>query len=131
MEGSLAVSLSLQMCTLSYGKVKLVLKHNKYYVESMFPVSIGISNLIKIRSTHIYWQRKKVRQEQVKRSNFDLIDTYFILTFTTDRLNCVTYGLISSTNRHCNIQLKRDGLVHVRQQNHLTKKITWSLQYIR
>lgn len=25
------------MCTLSYGKVKLVLKHNRYYVESTFP----------------------------------------------------------------------------------------------
>ncbi|XP_040581556.1 general transcription and DNA repair factor IIH helicase/translocase subunit XPB [Lepeophtheirus salmonis] len=27
----------IQMCTLSYGKVKLVLKHNKYFVESNFP----------------------------------------------------------------------------------------------
>ena len=25
------------MCTLSYGKIKLVLKHNKYFVESTFP----------------------------------------------------------------------------------------------
>lgn len=25
------------MCTLSYGKVKLVLKHNKYFVESTHP----------------------------------------------------------------------------------------------
>ena len=30
----------LQDCTLSYGKVKLVLKHNRYFVESAFPVSI-------------------------------------------------------------------------------------------
>ena len=29
----------LQDCTLSYGKVKLVLKHNRYFVESAFPVS--------------------------------------------------------------------------------------------
>ena len=28
-----------QLCTVSYGKVKLVLKHNKYYVESQHPVS--------------------------------------------------------------------------------------------
>ena len=28
----------LQDCTLSYGKVKLVLKHNRYFVESSFPV---------------------------------------------------------------------------------------------
>ncbi|KAK2142669.1 hypothetical protein LSH36_924g00041 [Paralvinella palmiformis] len=27
----------IKLCTLSYGKVKLVLKHNTYYVESMFP----------------------------------------------------------------------------------------------
>uniref|UniRef100_A0A1B0DLY9 Helicase XPB/Ssl2 N-terminal domain-containing protein n=1 Tax=Phlebotomus papatasi TaxID=29031 RepID=A0A1B0DLY9_PHLPP len=27
----------IQLCTLSYGKVKLVLKHNKYFVESSFP----------------------------------------------------------------------------------------------
>ncbi|XP_052095482.1 general transcription and DNA repair factor IIH helicase subunit XPB-like [Mytilus californianus] len=27
----------IKLCTLSYGKVKLVLKHNKYYVESMHP----------------------------------------------------------------------------------------------
>lgn len=26
-----------QLCTLSYGKVKLVLKHNRYFVESQFP----------------------------------------------------------------------------------------------
>ena len=30
----------LQDCTLSYGKVKLVLKHNRYFVESSFPVGI-------------------------------------------------------------------------------------------
>jgi len=29
----------LQMCTVSYGKVKLVLKRNKYFVESQYPVS--------------------------------------------------------------------------------------------
>ena len=27
----------MQLCTLSYGKVKLVLKHNRYYVESTCP----------------------------------------------------------------------------------------------
>lgn len=27
----------IQLCTVSYGKVKLVLKHNRYYVESNFP----------------------------------------------------------------------------------------------
>lgn len=27
----------IRLCTLSYGKVKLVLKHNKYFVESPFP----------------------------------------------------------------------------------------------
>ncbi|CAG0881463.1 unnamed protein product [Cyprideis torosa] len=27
----------ISMCTLSYGKVKLLLKHNRYYVESTFP----------------------------------------------------------------------------------------------
>ncbi|XP_067928213.1 general transcription and DNA repair factor IIH helicase/translocase subunit XPB-like [Watersipora subatra] len=27
----------IQICTVSYGKVKLVLKHNKYFVESQFP----------------------------------------------------------------------------------------------
>lgn len=27
----------IKMCTLSYGKVKLVLKHNKYFIESAFP----------------------------------------------------------------------------------------------
>ena len=29
----------VQLCTLSYGKVKLVLRHNHYYVESQYPVS--------------------------------------------------------------------------------------------
>jgi len=32
-------SLLLQVCTVSYGKVKLVLKRNKYFVESQYPVS--------------------------------------------------------------------------------------------
>jgi DNA excision repair protein ERCC-3 len=27
----------IEMCTLSYGKVKLVLKHNRYFVESTHP----------------------------------------------------------------------------------------------
>ncbi|KAF6210024.1 hypothetical protein GE061_015779 [Apolygus lucorum] len=27
----------IKLCTLSYGKVKLVLKHNKYFIESPFP----------------------------------------------------------------------------------------------
>ena len=36
---------SFQLCTLSYGKIKLVLKHNKYFVESQFPVSIPKSGL--------------------------------------------------------------------------------------
>lgn len=27
----------IELCTLSYGKVKLVLKHNKYFVESNYP----------------------------------------------------------------------------------------------
>lgn len=27
----------IKLCTLSYGKVKLVLKHNRYFVESPFP----------------------------------------------------------------------------------------------
>ena len=27
----------IRECTLSYGKVKLVLKHNKYYIESSYP----------------------------------------------------------------------------------------------
>jgi len=31
------ISQFIKMCTLSYGKVKLVLKQNKYYVESSFP----------------------------------------------------------------------------------------------
>ena len=32
--------MTLQMCTLSYGKVKLVLKHNRYFVESAHAVSV-------------------------------------------------------------------------------------------
>jgi len=32
----------LQMCTVSYGKVKLVLKRNKYFVESQYPVSLQL-----------------------------------------------------------------------------------------
>jgi hypothetical protein len=32
---------SIQECTLSYGKVKLVLKHNRYFVESIYPVSLA------------------------------------------------------------------------------------------
>ena len=27
----------IELCTLSYGKIKLVLKHNKYFVESNYP----------------------------------------------------------------------------------------------
>lgn len=30
----------VQTCTLSYGKIKLVLKHNKYFLESQFPQSL-------------------------------------------------------------------------------------------
>ena len=33
------MSYFIQECTLSYGKVKLVLKHNRYFVESIYPVS--------------------------------------------------------------------------------------------
>ena len=32
--------IAFQLCTVSYGKIKLVLKHNKYYVESNHPVKI-------------------------------------------------------------------------------------------
>jgi hypothetical protein len=35
--------LLLQLCTISYGKVKLVLKHNRYFVESPFPVSFSLN----------------------------------------------------------------------------------------
>lgn len=38
----------LQDCTLSYGKVKLVLKHNRYFVESAFPVSTATHSLLSV-----------------------------------------------------------------------------------
>ncbi len=30
----------IELCTLSYGKVKLVLKHNRYFVESSYPETL-------------------------------------------------------------------------------------------
>ena len=45
--------------------------------------------------------------------------------FITDmKLKLYLHVDYRSTNRHYNIQLKRDGLEYVGQQNHLTKKIT-------
>lgn len=32
-----SVETFIRACTLSYGKAKLVLKHNKHYIESPFP----------------------------------------------------------------------------------------------
>jgi len=38
------------MCTVSYGKVKLVLKRNKYFVESQYPVSLHAAFLANVNS---------------------------------------------------------------------------------
>lgn len=48
----------LKLCTLSYGKVKLVLKHNRYFVESSHPVS-KYSEVFKIESllSQYSWSR--------------------------------------------------------------------------
>ena len=47
---------SLQMCTLSYGKVKLVLKHNRYFVESSFPVSQTL-DIVDSKRIKVVWVR--------------------------------------------------------------------------
>ena len=48
----------LKLCTLSYGKVKLVLKHNRYFVESSHPVS-KYSEVFEIKSllSQYSWSR--------------------------------------------------------------------------
>ena len=47
-----------KLCTLSYGKVKLVLKHNRYFVESSHPVS-KYSEVFEIKSllSQYSWSR--------------------------------------------------------------------------
>lgn len=57
----------IQLCTLSYGKVKLVLKHNKYFVESTHPEVL--QKLLK---------DPVVQQCRLKREDVDATDDGFI-----------------------------------------------------
>ena len=58
-----------QICTLSYGKVKLVLKHNRYFVESSHPVSefiISVKTIIKIFFLLTKYLKKILRHKSLK-----------------------------------------------------------------
>jgi len=60
----------IKMCTLSYGKVKLVLKQNKYYVESSFPDAL--QHLLKDPEI------QKCRVVSTQDSSDDLIKSSFV-----------------------------------------------------
>ncbi|XP_046737072.1 general transcription and DNA repair factor IIH helicase subunit XPB [Diprion similis] len=70
----------IQLCTLSYGKVKLVLKHNKYFVESPFPEVL--QKLLK----------DPVIQECRLRRNLDETDKDGFITNVQDKTKAPQFG---------------------------------------
>ncbi|KAL7295517.1 hypothetical protein TKK_0011162 [Trichogramma kaykai] len=58
----------IKLCTLSYGKVKLVLKHNKYFIESPFPEVL--QKLLKDPVIQECRLRKKVSEESNDKDGF-------------------------------------------------------------
>ncbi|XP_015605322.1 general transcription and DNA repair factor IIH helicase subunit XPB [Cephus cinctus] len=70
----------IKLCTLSYGKVKLVLKHNKYFVESPFPEVL--QKLLK----------DPVIQECRLRKNVDEIDKDGFITNVQDKAKAMQFG---------------------------------------
>ncbi|CAG5118352.1 unnamed protein product, partial [Candidula unifasciata] len=56
----------IKLCTFSYGKVKLVLKHNRYFVESQYPDVL--QKLLK--DPYIQEARKRELDEDVSNENF-------------------------------------------------------------
>ncbi|XP_015513491.2 general transcription and DNA repair factor IIH helicase/translocase subunit XPB [Neodiprion pinetum] len=74
----------IQLCTLSYGKVKLVLKHNKYFVESPFPEVL--QKLLK----------DPVIQECRLRRNLDETDKDGFITNVQDKTKAPQFGTKTS-----------------------------------
>lgn len=70
----------IKLCTLSYGKVKLVLKHNKYFVESPYPEVL--QKLLK----------DPVIQECRLRRNIDEVDSEELITQIQDKKNNPAFG---------------------------------------
>lgn len=76
----------IKLCTLSYGKVKLVLKHNKYFVESPFPEIL--QKLLK----------DPVIQECRLRRNLENENEEEFITQVQDKKNIPTFGSKQSSN---------------------------------
>ncbi|KAF5306668.1 hypothetical protein FQR65_LT07223 [Abscondita terminalis] len=76
----------IKLCTLSYGKVKLVLKHNKYFVESVYPEVL--QKLLK----------DPVLQECRLRRNIENEGDEEFITQVQDKSNIPSFGNKSSTS---------------------------------
>ncbi|CAH1955968.1 unnamed protein product [Acanthoscelides obtectus] len=75
----------IKLCTLSYGKVKLVLKHNKYFVESPFPDVL--QKLLKDPVIQECRLRRNIENESEE-----------LITQVQDKKNVVTFGAKPTTS---------------------------------
>ncbi|CAH1123181.1 unnamed protein product [Ceutorhynchus assimilis] len=80
----------IKLCTLSYGKVKLVLKHNKYFVESPFPEIL--QKLLK----------DPVIQECRLRRTVEAEGEDGFITQVQDKKSALTFGAKPSTSTETN-----------------------------
>jgi len=81
----------IKMCTTSYGKVKLVLKHNKYFVESSHPETLQIL----LKDPVI--QECRLRQKEVTDLN-DANPTTDLITEDQAKTEIPTFGVKKNTD---------------------------------
>lgn len=84
----------IKLCTLSYGKVKLVLKHNRYFVESPFPEVL--QKLLKdpvIQETRL---KRTVENETLTKEGF--------IAGTIDKKGVSAFANKTSVNKVCLIK---------------------------
>ncbi|CAH1955967.1 unnamed protein product [Acanthoscelides obtectus] len=80
----------IKLCTLSYGKVKLVLKHNKYFVESPFPDVL--QKLLKDPVIQECRLRRNIENESEE------LITQVNINQVQDKKNVVTFGAKPTTS---------------------------------
>jgi len=80
----------IQMCTTSYGKVKLVLKHNRYFVESSHPKTLQI--LLKDPVIQDCRLRQKEVAEGATTTNIGAANTNDLITEIAQKTEIPTFG---------------------------------------
>lgn len=77
----------IKLCTLSYGKVKLVLKHNRYFVESPFP-----EVLQKMLKDPVVQQCRLRRSAEGEGEGEENVDANGFITAVNDKKNVPQFG---------------------------------------